>query len=569
MELDKQNGNTLWYDAIQKEMKNVKVAFHFLQDNEQVPIGYKKIPCHIIFDVKMDFSRKARFVAGGHKTDPPTSLTYSSVVSRDSVRIAFLIAALNDLNILAADIGNAYINADAREKVYFVAGDEFGAALRGKNVIIIKALYGLKSSGAAWRAHFAQVLHDLGYIPSLADPDVWLRAESKDTGFKYYAYVLVYVDDILVISGKPQETMASLAKLFRLKDGFASPDRYLGATIKRWRIHGDDQPRHWGHSSEEYVKQAIANVEAELEKHGRRLCGRFSTPMTANYRPELDYSAHLTDGGINYYMELIGILRWIVELGRLDIMIDVSLLSSYSMQPRQGHLDQLFHIFGYLKRNKRATIVFDESYVEWDEGSFEEHDWTDFYKGVQEKVPPNAPSPRGLPVQINCFVDADHAGNRVTRRSHTGILIFLNRAPIIWYSKAQNTVETSTFGSEFTAMRIAVEMLESLRYKLRMFGIPLDGPVNTFCDNKSVVTNAVHPASTLKKKHNAIAYHRVREAIASNIIRVGWVKTSKNLADLLTKPLPGPTLHSLCEKILYLFKDEVQEEATQTRTTTN
>jgi hypothetical protein len=85
---------------------------------------------------------------------------------------------------------------------------------------------------------------------------------------------------------------------------------------------------------------------------------------------------------------------------------------------------------------------------------------------------------------MNCFVDADHAGNRVTRRSQTGILIFLNRSPIIWYSKAQNTVETSTFGSEFTAMHIAVELIESLRYKLRMFGIPLDGPTNTIPFNQ-------------------------------------------------------------------------------------
>jgi hypothetical protein len=171
--LDKEEGNMLWYDAIQKEMKNVQTAFKFLSRGERAPVGYKEIPCHIIFDVKMDFTRKARFVAGGHKTDPPTSLTYSSVVSRERVRIAFLLAALNRLDILAADIGNAYINADSREKVFFVAGDEFGKMNKGKVVVIVKALYGLKSSGAAWRAHFAQVLHDLGYQSSLADPDVW------------------------------------------------------------------------------------------------------------------------------------------------------------------------------------------------------------------------------------------------------------------------------------------------------------------------------------------------------------------------------------------------------------
>jgi len=230
------------------------------------------------------------------------------------------------------------------------------------------------------------------------------------------------------------------------------------------------------------------------------------------------------------------------------------------MEPRTGHLDQVFHIIGYLKRNKRATLVFDDQRVNWNEPSFEKHDWTDFYCGAKEPIPPNAPRPRGNPVQINCFVDADHAGNRVTRHSQTGVLMFLNCAPIIWYSKAQSTVETSTFGSEFTALRICIELLEGLRYKLRMFGIPLDGRVNTFCDNSAAVINATQPASTLKKKHNSKAYHRVREAIASGVLRIAWVQSGKNLADILTKPMNGPTLHAHCEKILYLSSMSNDEE---------
>jgi len=462
---------------------------------------------HIIFDIKMDFTRKACFVAGGHKTDPPATLTYSSVVSRDSVRIAFLIAALNDLDILAADIGNAYINVDVREKVYFIAGDEFGVNKKGKCVVIIKALYGLKTSGAAWRAHFAEVLHGMGYISSLADPDVWLKAECKPDGFEYYSYILVYVDNILVIAHKPETIMKILAKTFRLKGGYAPPTRYLGATIKQWRLPGDERASHWGHSAEEYIKQAIVNVEMELKREGKGLQGRYSTPMSPNYRPELDCSPFLSDEAAVYYIKLIGILQWAVELGRIDIMINVSMLSSYTMQPRRGHLYQAFHIFGYLKRNKRSSIIFGEQQVDWNQADFQEHDWTDFYRDVKEPMPPNAPPPRGNAVQMNCFVDADHAGNRITRRSQTGVLIFLNRAPILWYSKAQSTVETSTFGSEFTVMLIAVELLEGLRYKLRMFGIPLEGPVNTFCDNSSVVTNATFPASTLKKKEKAQLYY--------------------------------------------------------------
>jgi hypothetical protein len=127
-------------------------------------------------------------------------MTYSSGESQDSVRIAFLLAALNDLDIQAADIGNTDINADMCEMVCFTAGDEFGAVNKGKIVIIVEALYGLKSSGTAWWAHLAEVLHDLGYKSSLANPDVQYCPEVKPYDNEYHSYVLVYVDDILSIS---------------------------------------------------------------------------------------------------------------------------------------------------------------------------------------------------------------------------------------------------------------------------------------------------------------------------------------------------------------------------------
>ncbi|MFN9979144.1 MAG: Ty1/Copia family ribonuclease HI, partial [bacterium] len=108
-------------------------------------------------------------------------------------------------------------------------------------------------------------------------------------------------------------------------------------------------------------------------------------------------------------------------------------------------------------------MVFDSEYIDWRDEDFPIQDWTDFYQNVEEDIPRNAPEPRGMPIQINAFVDASHARNKVTRRSHTGILIYLNRAPIIWYSKAQRTVETSTFGAEFIALRIGTELIKSLR----------------------------------------------------------------------------------------------------------
>jgi hypothetical protein len=156
-------------------------------------------------------------------------------------------------------------------------------------------------------------------------------------------------------------------------------------------------------------------------------------------------------------------------------------------------------------------------------------------------------------VQLNVFVDADHAGNRVTRRSHTGVLLYINSAPILWYTKAQATVESSTFGSEseFVAMQIAVEIIEDMQYKLYMLGVPISGPANVFCDNKSVVINSMVPESTLKRKHNAIAYHRVREAVAAGVLRIAFVFLKYNNADLLTKPLAGVALKGLIHNILW------------------
>ena len=213
-------------------------------------------------------------------------------------------------------------------------------------------------------------------------------------------------------------------------------------------------------------------------------------------------------------------------------------------------MHQVFHIFAYLKNHSRSRIIFDDDEPDL-ANEFVKADWQGYYPGAAEVVPPDAPEPRGKPMTMTCFVDADHAGCRDTRRSHTGIIIMLNREPVMWFSKRQNTVETSTFGSEFLAMRQAVEMVEGLRYKLRMMGIEVVGATSVLCDNESVVKNATRPESTLKKKHVAVAYHRVREAQAAGIVRIAHESGEYNLADILTKLLDGSRLNKLARRLLH------------------
>ncbi len=483
-------------------------------------VGFQEIKCHMIFDVKMDLTRKARFVAGGHLTEPPASITYSSVVSRDSVRIAFLLAAMNDLDILACDVGNAYLNAPCREKVWFVAGPEFGSR-QGTVIKIVRALYGLKSSGASWRAMFNNSIRDIGFQPSIADPDVYIRPFTKSDGTKYYEYILVYVDDVLVISHAPEEHLKVIQANYKLNpSSIGPPTRYLGADVEKVQKPKDPSGReYWSFSAQTDVQNAVKNVKILLQEEGRSLKSTAKTPFSSStYRPEVDTTDELGDKLATRYQNLIGVLRWAVELGRLDIYTEVALLSQHLALPRVGHPD-----------------------------------WSAIYEVLEEELPPKMPEPLGRPVSIHVFVDANHAGNVVTRRSHTGILLFVQNSPIQWLSRRQNTVETSTFGSEFVALRTARDMIMAMRYKLRMFGVPIDGPAQVYCDNQGVVKNTSIPESVLSKKHNASNYRAVREAAAAGVLQVHKEDTTTNLSDLFTKVLHAERRKELIQSILFNF----------------
>ena len=552
LQIDEENGNTLWRDAIEKEMRKAKVSYTAIQDATPQDVrsnkcddlrGHQEIKCHIIFDVKMDFTRKARFVAGGHMTDTPSSITYSSVVSRESVKIAFLIAALNDLDIMSCDIGNAYLNAPCREKIWFVAGKECGPDLEVKPCKLVRALYGLKSSGAAWRAMFSHfIINTLGFLPTRIDPDVYYRKNCRPNGEAYYEYVLVYVDDVLAISHDPTTIMKGIGEHFTIKDDkYGEPTTYLGANIERIQL--DDGSWAWSMTSEHYVKNLIETVSDLLAEDGRELKGTFKQkshtgPLPVTYAPELDDTRECSEKHASRYRQIIGILRWAVELGRLDIHFEVAMMSQYQASPREGHLEALYLIVHYLKKQPFKRMIFDPRTVKVDETAFNDRaDWTEFYGNVVEEDPPGMPTPLGNPVTITCFVDASHATNKVTRRSHTGVMIFLNTAPALSFSKRQNTVESATYGSELVAMRIARDLISALRIKLKSFGIPILGPANVYGDNGAVVKNTSIPESTLNKKHNSINYHIIRESVAARMMRIAKEDSETNIADAFTKLL--------------------------------
>ena len=267
-----ENGDTLWWDAILREMTNVRLVFEMFGGNKGgIPPGCQEVKYHMIFDIKMveTFNRKARMVTGGYETEIPAVLTYLPVVSRDSMNIVMTIVALNGFKILSCDIQNIFLIAKNREHIWTRAGPEFGADERGI-MDIVRVLYGLRSSGAVFRALLAEVLHDLGYTPTNADPDVYLRPTVESNGFKYYKHVLCYVDDVLWISENPMVTIQGIQKIFKLKDDkIEPPEMYLGVGLTK--VNNETNHEYLAMPSDSYYKAAVTNIEEASKKKSLRL----------------------------------------------------------------------------------------------------------------------------------------------------------------------------------------------------------------------------------------------------------------------------------------------------------
>ena len=191
----------------------------------------------------------------------------------------------------------------------------------------------------------------------------------------------------------------------------------------------------WGLSSRDYVKNVIITVERLFEEDSEGFTSRNSVknPFPTWYKLELDVTEKLGPEMISRYLQLIGICKWAVELGRIDIFLEVYFLSQYQASPRLGHLEVLYNLFAYLRKHPdMVRLAYDSKAPDVDESDFVQGaNWKDLYGAVEEELPPRMPEPRVSPVIISAFVDAEHAGNVVTRRSHTGIIIFFQNASII------------------------------------------------------------------------------------------------------------------------------------------
>ena len=432
------------------------------------------------------------------------------------------LAELNQLETWATDIGNAYLEAETAERVYIIAGPEFGER-EGSTLLIFKSLYGLRSSGARWHEKFADTLRDMGFTPSKNEPNIWMRQPNG-----LWEYVAVYVDDLAFVMREPKAFTDILMEKYKYKlKGTGSISFHLGCDFFR------DKDGTLCMAPRKYIEKMI---DGYINMFKERPKMKFSSPLEKNDHPELDTSKFLDKTGVQQYQSLLGSLQWAVSIGRIDITTAVMTLSSFRAVPRVGHLERAKRVVSYLVKMKNAVIRFRTGIPDYSDLPNNRYEWEhSIYGNVKEALPHDAPKALGQPVVLTHYVDANLFHDVVTGRSATGILHFINQTPIDWYSKKQATAETATYGSEFVAARTCVEQLIDIRTTLRYLGVPIIGPSHMFGDNESVVNSSENMYSKLHKRHNALSFHRVRESIAAGLCRFHHLPGKFNPADITSK----------------------------------
>jgi hypothetical protein len=278
----------------------------------------------------------------------------------------------------------------------------------------------------------------------------------------------------------------------------------------------------------------------------------YTSPLDKGDHPEIDQTTELDNDGIKKYQTMIGCLQWAVSLGRFDIQTATMTMSRFRVAPRVGHLERLKRMYGYLKKFASAAIRIRVLQPDFAKLPNQDFDWCHtIYGDVKEILPKDMPQPLGNTVTTVTYTDANLYHDMLTGRSVTGILHLCNQTLVDWYSKRQATVETATFGSEFTAARIAVDQIIDLRTTLRYLGVPVNAKSYMFGDNQSVVMNSTIPHSSLNKRHNALSYHRVREMIAAKVLGYYWIDGKDNPADIVSKHWGYQQVWQLLKPLLF------------------
>ena len=264
------------------------------------------------------------------------------------------------MKIWSTDIGNAYLETHTKEKVYIIAGPEFGYR-EGHVLIVSKALCGLHSSGLRWSERLADVLREMGYFTSKCEKYIWMRDKGD-----HCEHIAVHVDDLMIASKDPEAIVKILVEKYQFKlKGTGPTEFHLGCDFF------SDEEGVLCYAPKKYIEKILENY--------RRIYGTWpkpaTSPLTTGDHPELDTSELLNEDDQKIYQSLIGALQWVIQIGCFDIQTAVTTLSRFRAMPRQGHLDRVKRIHGYLSKMCHATIKIRTDAPDYSNIPVKMYDW--------------------------------------------------------------------------------------------------------------------------------------------------------------------------------------------------
>ena len=403
----------------------------------------------MVYAIKHDGRHKARLVANGNFMGPITKANYSGVVLLQSIRLIAFISKLNELELWAADISNAYLMFYMDEKVCIIAGPEF-SSLEGHLLIIVRALYGLKFSGVCWHVRMSQVLIDMGFKPYHMDPDAWLCNKGD-----HCEYIGTYVDDLCIASKNLEAIVKLLIHDFKFQLKGVGPMTYH---LECNFFCDSDGPL--CQSPKKYIIHLLKNYVRMFGNQPQK----YTSPLEKGDHLELDISEELDVEGIKKYQSLIGCLQWMVSLGCFYICTATMSMSSFHVNPHEGHLERLKCIVRYCSKMRDGAIRDQTARPDLSHLPIDRYSWDNsVYCDVKEDITNDIPEAKGNTVDTITYLDANLLHDVISGKSVTGVMHFLNQTPIDSYLKKQNTVETSTFSSKFVAAKIAIEQIIDLQ----------------------------------------------------------------------------------------------------------
>jgi hypothetical protein len=470
------------------------------------PEGAKAIGSKWVYDIKPGMNDepmryKARLVAKGYSQRPGEDFgeTHASVVTHDAFRMLMSTIAAKDLEAKQVDIKTAFLNGRLEEEIYLQQPEGFAIPGQEDKVLRLhKCIYGLRQASHVWEKLFTGYLKQQGFSQSEADPCLFTRVRGQEI-----LYVAIWVDDGILASNRLEAIDHFLIELgheFQIR--FYPLERFVGVTIIR-----DREKRQIHLSQPDYIDHIVKNFHMES-------CNPVTVPADPNVHLVKPVQGAQLDETFPY-RQAVGALLYLAVVTRPDISFAVGLVARFIEKHDTSHVNAVRRIIAYLKGTSNFGIRF---------------------------VGFAADSPTG-------YTDADYAGCHDSRQSTTGSIFLNHGGPIAWTSRRQTCVAQSTTEAEYVAASETAKEAVWIRRALPDMHEGQDGPITIYCDNQSAIQLVHHPDQRPKTKHIDVRYHFIRLQQATGEIDMQYVNTNGQLADILTKALPGPRFATIREAL--------------------